>query len=53
MPSVSKAQEKFMRIAAHDPKFASQNHIPQSVADEFYEADKAKKKSKIAKRYKK
>lgn len=43
MPSVSDAQEKFMRIAAHDPKFARKTGISQSVAKEFYEADQAQK----------
>jgi len=42
-----------MRIAAHDKEFARKNDIPQSVAKEFYEADKNKKKAstKIEKRY--
>lgn len=53
MPSVSDKQKRFMRIAAHDPKFASKAGISQKVAEEFYEADKAKEttKAKIDKRY--
>jgi hypothetical protein len=53
MPSVSDKQRRFMRIAAHDPKFARKAHISQKVAEEFYAADKAKEptKVKIEKRY--
>ena len=40
MPSLSKAQEKFMAIAAHDPKFAENNHIDQKTAQEWHDADK-------------
>lgn len=43
-----------MRIAAHDPAFATKNHISQKVAEEFYQADEAKakpKESKVEKRY--
>lgn len=40
MPSVSKKQRKLMRAAAHNPKFAKKVGIKQSVAREFYEADK-------------
>ena len=41
MPSVSKRQEKFMRIAAHDPEFAAKAGIDQKVAKEFNRADQA------------
>lgn len=52
MPSKSKAQEKLMRAAAHNPEFAKKVGVPQEVAKEFESADKAKKKkSKIEKRY--
>lgn len=43
MPSKSKAQEKFMQAAAHNPEFAREHRIPQSVAREFVEADQKKK----------
>jgi hypothetical protein len=32
-----------MAAAAHDPEFAKKVGIPQSVAREFYEADKRKR----------
>lgn len=41
MPSKSEAQRKFMQAAAHDPAFAEKHHIPQEVAREFFEADRA------------
>ena len=44
MPSKSKAQEKTMQAAAHNPKFAKKVGIPQKVAKEFVKADKGKKK---------
>lgn len=46
MPSKSKKQRKFMAAAAHNPKFAKEAGIPQSVAKEFHAADKAKKRRK-------
>ncbi len=45
MPSKSKKQARFMTIASHDATFAKRNNIPQDVAKEFHEADKAKAKS--------
>lgn len=39
MPSKSKAQQKLMQAAAHDPKFAKKVGIPTKVAKEFNEAD--------------
>lgn len=57
MPSTSEKQKRFMQAAAHNPEFAKKAGIPQSVAEDFNEADKAKKKTKneriIEKRYKK
>jgi hypothetical protein len=41
-----------MRAAAHNKEFAKKAGIPQSVAKEFNDADKAKKKSKADKLYK-
>ena len=43
MPSTSDKQRRFMAAAAHDPKFAKRAGIPQSVAQEFNQADKGKK----------
>ena len=42
MPSTSEKQRKFMQAAAHNPEFAKKAGIPQSVAQEFNEADKRK-----------
>jgi hypothetical protein len=42
MPSKSAKQAFFMRIAAHDKDFADKAGIEQSVAKDFYEADKKK-----------
>lgn len=48
MPSVSKKQQRFMAAAAHNPRFAKEAGISQSVAQEFFQADQAKKRrSKI------
>ena len=49
MPSKSKAQERTMRAAAHNPAFARKVGIPQKVAREFERADQ-KKASKPARR---
>lgn len=40
MPSVSRAQRKFMAAAANNPEFAAKAGIPQSVAKKFHKADK-------------
>lgn len=53
MPSKSPKQEKTMRAAAHSPEFAEKVGIPQEVAKEFHEADKAKQESKETKDKKK
>jgi hypothetical protein len=42
MPSKSAKQHRFMLAAAHNPKFAKQAGIAQSVAEEFVAADKKK-----------
>jgi hypothetical protein len=50
MPSVSKKQHNFMAAVAHNPKFAAEAGVPQSVGEEFVQADMAKgKDSKVAK----
>jgi hypothetical protein len=46
MPSKSEAQRRFMAAAAHDPEFAKNAGIPQSVAKEFNQADKRRPMSK-------
>ena len=43
MPSHSAKQRRFMAYAAHSPEFAKKAGIPQSVAQEFNQADKGKK----------
>lgn len=40
MPSTSPAQARLMNAVAHDPKFAKEVGIPQSVGQEFHQADK-------------
>lgn len=48
MPSTSKAQARTMAAAAHNPAFAKKVGIPQKVATEFNQADKAKHSKKPA-----
>lgn len=43
MPSVSNKQANFMQAVAHNPKFAKETGVPQSVGKEFEKADKVKK----------
>jgi hypothetical protein len=43
MPSTSKKQHNFMAAVAKNPKFAKKAGVPQSVGEEFLEADKGKK----------
>lgn len=56
MPSKSAKQARTMAAAAHDPKFAKKVGIPQTVAKEFNQADKAKpyrgQRTETNKRYK-
>jgi hypothetical protein len=40
MPSKSKAQQRLMQAVAHSPEFAAKVGIPQSVGQEFNDADK-------------
>ena len=42
MPSVSGAQHRFMEMVAHDPGAAKRVGVPQSVGQDFAEADKGK-----------
>jgi len=43
MPSTSKKQHNFMAAIANNPAFAKKVGIPQSVGQEFNNADKGKK----------
>ena len=42
MPSKSPAQAKLMQAVAHNPTFAKKVGVPQSVGQEFNDADEAK-----------
>jgi len=42
MPSVSPKQHRFMEAVAHNPQFAREAGVPQSVGQEFANADEAK-----------
>ena len=42
MPSVSDKQARFMQAVANNPKFAKKADVPQSVGQDFAEADKVK-----------
>lgn len=50
MPSKSAKQHKFMLAVAHDPQFAAKANIPQSVAQEFVDADNAMTREHAKKR---
>lgn len=43
MPAKSKAQNRLMQAAAHNPAFAKRVGVPQSVAKEFTAATKSTK----------
>lgn len=42
MPSTSKKQHNFMEAIAHSPSFAKKVGVPQSVGQDFSNADKGK-----------
>jgi len=42
MPSTSKKQHNFMEAVAHNPSFAKKAGVPQSVGQDFSNADKGK-----------
>ena len=46
MPSTSGKQHRFMEAIAHNPAFAKKVGVPQSVGQDFSNADKGKKFSK-------
>jgi len=50
MPSTSPKQKRFMAAVAHNPKFADEVDVPQSVGQEFFEADRAAAASRAGKR---
>lgn len=50
MPSASDKQRRFMAAAAHSPEFAKKAGIPQSVAQEYNQADKRKLARKLRER---
>lgn len=43
MPSVSGKQHRFMEMVAHDPAAAKRVGVPQSVGQDFAQADKGRK----------
>jgi len=46
VPSTSKKQHRFMEAIAHSPSFAKKVGVPQSVGQDFANADKGRKFSK-------
>ena len=50
MPSTSDKQRRFMQAAAHNPEFARKAGIPQSVAQEYNQADNRKLAKALRKR---
>lgn len=52
MPAVSKKQERFMQAVAHNPKFAKQAGVSQSVGREFTKSEggQMKESKKMAKK---
>lgn len=57
MPSKSQDQHNFMAMVANSPNMAKKAEVPQSVGQDFVDADKggkfdkSKKKSKLGKLY--
>jgi hypothetical protein len=50
MPSVSKAQHRFMEMVAHDPAAAKRVGVSQSVGKDFADADKKGRYNKLPER---
>lgn len=48
MPSKSAKQARFMAAVAHSPEFAKKVGVPQSVGQDFYAHDVAKRKIAVA-----
>lgn len=42
MPSKSAKQHRFMELVAHNPKAAKRVGVPQSVGEDFAQADKGR-----------
>lgn len=53
MPSTSAKQHRFMEMVAHDSKAAKRVGVPQSVGQEFVQADKGKKFAKALRNHNK
>lgn len=47
MPSQSAKQHRFMEMVAHNPEAAKRVGVPQSVGQEYIDADKRKKMAKV------
>jgi len=48
MPSKSPKQHRFMEAIAHSPKFAAKADVPQSVGQDFADADEASGKYMVS-----
>lgn len=51
MPSSSAKQHRFMEIVAHNPEAAKRVGVPQSVGQDFVQADKGKKFAKALRKH--
>jgi hypothetical protein len=51
MPSSSAKQHRFMEMVAHDPEAAKRVGVPQSVGQDFVQADKGKKFAKALRKH--
>jgi len=47
MPSKTPAQARLMQAAAHNPEFAAKVGIPARVAQEFNDADRARRTAAV------
>jgi hypothetical protein len=50
VPSTSKAQYRFMQAIAHNPGFAKEAGVPQSVGKDFASADKGQRYKSLPER---
>ena len=51
MPSHSSKQHRFMEMVAHSPEAAKRVGVPQSVGQDFVQADKGKKFAKALRKH--
>ena len=51
MPSHSAKEHRFMEMVAHNPEAAKRVGVPQSVGQEFVQADKGKKFAKALRKH--